>query len=61
MEINAVHEAFLGDWLVCFLYQTVLPHARHEGKSIHDKFTKAYTATCNKQAEAATGSTITYS
>lgn len=45
MEINVVHEAFLDDWLVCFLHQTVLPHARHDGKSIHDKFTKGYTAT----------------
>lgn len=45
MEINGAHEAFLDDWLGCFLYQRVLPHARHDGKSIHDKFTQGYAAT----------------
>lgn len=40
MEMDVVHEAFLDDWLVRFLYQTVLPHARHDGRSIHDRFTK---------------------
>lgn len=31
------------DWLVSFLYQRALPHARHEGQSIHDKFTEGCT------------------
>lgn len=45
MEMNVIHEAFLGDWLFCFPHQAVLPHARHDDKSIYDKFTKGYIAT----------------
>ena len=44
MEMNVVPEAFLGDWWFCFPYQAVLAHARHDDKSVHNKFTKGYTA-----------------
>lgn len=43
MEISGVHnKAFLHDWLVCFLYQTVLSKDKHDGKNIHEKFTQGY-------------------
>lgn len=42
--MNVVPEAFLGDWWFCFPYQAVLAHARHDDKSVHNKFTKGYTA-----------------
>lgn len=59
--MNNFHEAFLHDWLVSFLYQTVLSHARHDGKSIHDKFTKGYSYLYNKQIKAEASSIIAYS
>lgn len=62
MEMNVIHEAFLGDWLFCFPHQAVLPHARHDDKSIYDKIHKGiHSYLYNKQAEIETGSIIMYS
>lgn len=42
-KLTAFMKLSYTDWLVSFLYQRVLPHARHDGQSIRDKFTERYT------------------
>lgn len=60
-KLTAFLKLSLYDWLVSFLYQTVLPDAGHDGQSIRDKFTKGHTVplVINKPKQKAVASSWT--